>query len=199
MGERLRQRQWFANWEGRFWVLLWRPRTDARDALARRTHTHLGSAGLRLIGFLNFFVSQIRLKAESASHIPFFIATRLRARVCSRVRVRTSVAAVSLAVARACWRGLPDCKRRCISHQVQFCNAVSCLHRFAKLEASNTPLSVAAAAAVVEQSLQQRDRRSEPRSSSAPKSRLQLRPRLAPPSNSPSAAPSVRSAPWIEW
>ena len=165
--------------------------------------THFGLRGFAFkSGFMIFSVSQIRLKAESASHIPFFIATRLRVRVCSGVLVRSTSVARSRVLGRSTsvsWRGLPDCKRRCISHQVQFCNAVSCLHRFAKLEACNPPASVAAAAVGREQSLQQRDRRSEPRSSSAPKSRLQLRPRLAPPYSSPSAAPSVRSAPWIEW
>ena len=80
-------------------------------------------------------------------------------------------------------------KQKCIA----FCKYASYLP--AKLEAGAcSPLS-ASATVVGRQSLQQRDRRSEPRSSSAPKSRLQLRPRLAaPPSNSPSAAPSVRSA-----
>ena len=174
----------------------------AQDRCARRArapdgHTHYGLRGFAFkSGFKIFLVSQIRLKAESASHIPFFYCYKtprssLQPCPCPQHERRSRVLGRSTSVS---WRGLPDCKRRCISHQVQFCNAVSCLHRFAKLEASNTPLSVAAAAAVVGQSLQQRDRRSEPRSSSAPKSRLQLRPRLAPPSNSRSAAPSVRSA-----
>ena len=171
----------------------------ARRARAPDGHT-LGLFGLRGFafksGFKIFLVSQIRLKAESASHIPFFYCYKTpRSSLqpcpsCTKHERRSRVLGRSTSVS---WRGLPDCKRRCISHQVQFCNAVSCLHRFAKLEASNTPLSVAAAV-VVRQSLQQRDRRSEPRSSSAPKSRLQRRPRLAPPSNSPSAAPSVRFA-----
>ena len=75
-------------------------------------------------------------------------------------------------------------KQKCIA----FCKYASYLPAKSKAGAYS-PL----AAAKVGQSLQQRDRRSEPRSSSAPKSRLQRRPRLAPPSNSPSAAPSVRS------
>ena len=166
----------------------------ARRARAPDGHT-LGSAGLRLNRVFKFFRCLRSVSKLNRPLIYLFLLLQDSALEFAAVFLSQRVLGRSTSVS---WRALPDCKRRCISHQVQFCNAVSCLHRFAKLEASNTPLSVAAAAAVG-QSLQQRDRRSEPRSSSAPKSRLQRRPRLAPPSNSPSAAPSVRSAPWIEW
>ena len=187
----------------------------AQDRCARRARAPdtltLGSAGLRLNRVFKFFRCLRSVSKLNRPLIYLFLLLQDSALEFAAVFLSQRVLGRSTSVS---WRGLPDCKRRCISHQVQFCNAVSCLHRFAKLEASNTPLSVAAAAAVVvgRQLQHRRDqrgqcsqrcdhRRRDQRSWSKPKSRRrQRRPSLArPPSNSPSAAPSVRSAPWIEW
>ena len=135
--------------------------TRATRSRAGRTLRTLWAPRVRLNRVFKFFsVSQIRLKAESASHIPFFYCYKtprssLQPCPCPQHERRSRVLGRSTSVS---WRGLPDCKRRCISHQVQFCNAVSCLHRFAKLEACNPPASVAAAAVV---QLQHRDQRGQ--------------------------------------
>ena len=171
------------------------PACDSPAAGADR----LNSFTLMKFGFLNLADRSIAFSAPSRdlsrvdmSLCQLFVSRLVLCLPCQHSQLYSPVSWLKKVQTKLCGLVFIDSQQKCID----FCKYASYLP--AKLEAGAcSPLS--APAAVVGRSLQQRDRRSEPRSSSAPKSRLQRRPRLAPPSNSPSAAPSVRSAPWIEW